>query len=214
MPPSPLVNALIPYLVAALVALIPALVEVLRTFGRRVSFVLRCRSGWAILGLNAVAAMAAYLAVKMLFGVSNDLLTAALIGLTFPTILRSPLTFIKSVETSEARFKESALRVLADLYDQLLLIAREDADTIQANERARLAIELAQKHGADALAHQVQWRINALADAAIQARFQQALNQALAIPDPQDRGVAVALVALDVVPRSTIREWLRRRKPL
>jgi hypothetical protein len=33
-------TALAPYLLAALLALVPALVEVLRTFGRRVSFML------------------------------------------------------------------------------------------------------------------------------------------------------------------------------
>jgi sulfur carrier protein ThiS len=101
-----------------------------------------------------------------------------------------------------------------DLYDQLLRTAREDADAIQANERVEIAEKLAQKHGADALARQVQLRINALADETVRTRRQQELDQALAIADERDRGVAVALVALDVVPRSTIQEWLRRRKPL
>jgi hypothetical protein len=214
MPPSQPVNVLLPCLLAALLALIPALVEVLRTFGRRVSFVLRSRAGWAILGLNAAAAVVAYLAVKVLFGVSNDLLTAAIIGLTFPTVLRSPLTFIKNVETSEAKSEESAVRVLADLYDQLLLAAREDADTTVADERTRIAIELAQKHGVDALARQVRYRIADLSDDKLRTRRQQELDQALTITDPQDRAVAVARVALDAVPRSTIQEWLRRRKPL
>lgn len=211
---SQVFTALAPFLLAALLALVPALVEVLRTFGRRVGFVLRSRAGWAILGLNAVAGLIAYAAVKYLFGVSNELLTAAIIGLTFPTILRSPLTFVKGVETHDAEFKENALRVLADLYDQLLGLVREDADAIVADERTRIGVKLAKKHGAAALARHVQWRIKALIDKKMRARLQQELDQALDIPDETDRGVAVALVALDAVPRSTIQEWLRRRKPL
>ncbi len=211
---SQVFTALAPYLLAALLALIPALVEVLRTFGRRVGFVLHSGAGWAILAINAVTGLLTYAAVKWFFGVSNDLVTAAIVGLTFPTLLRSPLTFISGVETPDAEFKESALHVLADLYDQLLRLAREDADTRQANERAEIAVRLAQKHGADALGHQVRWRINALGDVAMQTHYQQALEQALAIANERDRGVAVAMVALDVVPRPTIREWLRRRQPL
>jgi len=214
MPASQVFTALAPYLLAALLALIPALVEVLRTFGRRVSFVLRSTAGWAILGLNVVASLIAYAAVKWFFGASNDLVTAAIVGLTFPTLLRSPLTFIKGVETPDAEFKASALRVLADLYDQLLRLAREDADAIQADKRTGIAEMLAHKHGADALARCVGRRINALSDEETRARRQQELDQALSIPDERDRGVAVAMVALDVVPRSTIQEWLRRRKPL
>lgn len=211
---SPVFTALTPYLLAALLALLPALVEVLRTFGRRVGFVLRSGAGWAILGLNAAAALITYAGVKWLFGVSNDLVTAVIVGLTFPTLLRSPLTYIKGVQTPDAEFKESALYALAGLYDQLLNLAREDADTIQADERTRIAVKLAEKHSATALAHQVRWRINALADGQVRARRQQELDQALAISDERDRGVAVATVVLDIVPRSTIREWLHRRKPL
>lgn len=45
-------------------------------------------------------------------------------------------------------------------------------------------------------------------------RRQQELDQALAISNEQGRGIAVALVALVVVLRSTIREWLCHHKPL
>lgn len=206
--------AVLPYLLAALLALIPALVELMRTFDRRVGFVLSSASGWMILGLNAVAGLITYAAVKWLFGVNNDLVTAVVIGLTFPAVLRSPLTFLKIPETSGAEFEENALHVLVDLYDQLLRLAREDADARQADERARVAAKLAQKHNVDALARQVQWRIDALADGETQTRRQQELDQALAMADEQNREVAVALVALDLVPRSTIQEWLRRRRPL
>jgi len=211
---SQILTALAPFLLAALLALVPALVEVLRTFGRRVSLVLCSRAGWAILGLNVVASLIAYAAVKYLFGVSNDLLTAAIIGLTFPAVLRSPLTFVKGVERADAEFKENALHALANLYDQLLGLAREDADAIQADERTRISVKLASKHGAAALARQVQWRINEMVHEEARQRHQQELDQALIVPDELDRGVAVARVALDVVPGSTIREWLRRRKPL
>lgn len=211
---SQLLTALAPYLLAALLALIPALVEVLRTFGRRVGFVLRSGAGWAILGLNAGAGFISYAAVKWLFGVSNDLPTAVIIGLIFPTVLRSPLTYIKGIQTPEVEFKESALHTLADLYDQLLSLAREDADAIQADERTRITVQLAEKHSATALARQVQWRINELVGEEVRTRRQKELEQALAITDERDRRVAVAMVALDVVPRSTINEWLRRRTPL
>jgi len=207
-------NCLLPYLLTAVLALIPALVEVLRTFGRRVGFVLRSAAGWTILGLNAVAGVVAYAAVKCLFGASNDLPTAVVVGLTFPAVLRSPLTFIKGVEARDGEGEERALHVLADLYDELLKRAREDADTYQADERTCIAVRLAEKHGADALASQVQWRINDLADEETRARRQEELDRALSIPDEKDRGVAVARVALDVVPRSTIQKWLRRRTPL
>lgn len=211
---SQVFTALTPYLLAALLALLPALVEVLRTFGRRVGFVLRSGAGWTILGLNAAAALITYAAVKWLFGVSNDLVTAAIVGLTFPTLLRSPLTYIKGVQTPDAEFRESALYALASLYDQLLSLAREDADAVLADELTRIAVKLAEKHSATALASQVRWRINALVGEEERARRQQELDQALAISDERDRGVAVAMVAQDVAPRSTIREWLRRRKPL
>ena len=212
--PSQTLDILVPAVLAAVLALIPALVELLRTFGRHVRFVLRSSVGWGIFALNAGAAFVTYLLVHFLFGTGNDWLTAVIVGLTFPTLLRSPLTYIKGVETSDAEFKESALHVLANLYDQLLRLAREDADVIQANERVEIAERLAHKHGAAALARQVQWRINALDDETVRTRRQQELDQALAVSDEQGRGIAVALVALDVMPRSTIQEWLRRRKPL
>jgi hypothetical protein len=211
---SQVFTTLAPFLLAALLALVPALVEVLRTFGRRVGFVLRSAAGWAILGVNAATGLITYAAVKYLFGVSNDLLTAAIVGLTFPTVLRSPLTFVKGVEKADAEFKENALHALANLYDQLLGLAREDADAIQADERTRISVKLASKHSATALARQVQWRISEMVREEARERRQQELDQALTVPDELDRGVAVARVALDVVPGSTIREWLRRRKPL
>lgn len=211
---SPILDAAGPFLLAAVLALIPALVELLRTFGRRVSFLLTSRGGWAILGLSAAAGALTFGLVKWLFGVSNDWLTAGLVGLTFPTVLRSPLTFVKGVETPHDEHKESAVRVLSDLYDQLLAQAREDADNSQADERIDRAQKLAARHSADALARQVRLRINALKDEAVKARRQQELDAALAIADERDRAVAVAVVALDVVPDSTIRDWLRRRTPL
>jgi hypothetical protein len=211
---SQIFNAAGPFVLAAILALVPALVELLRTFGRRVSFLLTSRGGWAILGLSAAAGAVTFALVKWLFGVSNDWLTAALVGLTFPTVLRSPLTFVKGVDTPQDEHKESAVRVLSDLYDQLLRQAREDADSRQADERIDQAQKLAAKHTAAALTRQVRLRISALKDEAVKARRQQELNQALEIADDRDRAVAVARVALDVVPGSTIRDWLRRRTPL
>lgn len=209
-----ILDLLLPYLVTALLALVPALVEVLRTFGQRVGFVLRSGAGWAILGLNAVTGALTFALVQWLLGVRREIPTAFVVGLTFPTLLRNPLTFVKSVQTSEAEFEESALHVIADLYNQLLRQAREDADTMQADERTRLAVKLAKEHGAEALAQQVQWRIDALLDDKSRTRYRKALDQALTYKEPLDRGVAVGLVALDVVPRSTIRQWLRREGPL
>ncbi len=211
---SQILNAAGPFVLVAVLALIPALVELLRTFGRRVSFLLTSRGGWAILGLSAVAGMVTFGLVKWLFGASNDWLTAALVGLTFPTVLRSPLTFVKGIETPENERKESAVRVLSDLYDYLLAQARDDADTRQADERIDQAQELAKKHGAEALARQVRLRIGAFKDETVKGQRQRELDAALASTDERDRAVAVAVVALDVAPDSTIRDWLRRRMPL
>lgn len=88
-------QALAPFLVAALAGAALTFFELLKTFQRAVGSALRSRWGLALLGLNALSAILVYAFVRYALNVDAGLWTALAVGLTFPVLLRSRFTLYR-----------------------------------------------------------------------------------------------------------------------
>jgi hypothetical protein len=72
-----------------------AFFELLKTFQRVVGSALRSKWGLALLGINALSAVVVYAVVRYVLNINAGLWTAVVVGLVFPTILRSRFTFYR-----------------------------------------------------------------------------------------------------------------------
>ena len=86
---------MLPYLIVIGVSLSLAFVELMSTFRRSVGDVVRSKWGLALIVLNVATALALYLAIRFGLNAANDLVTAFVVAVTYPTLLRNPLTFVK-----------------------------------------------------------------------------------------------------------------------
>ncbi|MGK7878437.1 MAG: hypothetical protein AB4426_35595 [Xenococcaceae cyanobacterium] len=89
------------YVVAAFGGTGIAFIELLRAFPRDMDIVLRNLSAWALLGLNATAAIGVYAFVSnyLVADQDNTLVTALTVGVAFPMVIRSRFTLYRSPQS-------------------------------------------------------------------------------------------------------------------
>jgi hypothetical protein len=135
---------LTPFVIAALVGLAWALIELLDTFRRNIGSALRNRWGWAILGLNAAFPVVVYAIAWYIFHVGG-IWTALIVGSTFRVILQSRFTIYRKVGArDETGLGDFSLR-LDRAYQALQEWCYEEVNILLAEERAALAEALKRK---------------------------------------------------------------------
>ena len=185
-------------------SLVLALTELVSTFQHSLGDVLGSLWAWILMLLNVVSALILYVLAQLIFGVPNNLVTALVVGFSFPVILRSPLTYFKASPSQEGQFNEKAFRAISDFYEAILSHCRREADIAQADRRAGRAERLAEKYDPDFLESQARHRIDALRDEALQKELRQDLEEALKVEGEMDRKMALALVLMEVSPQESI----------
>ena len=199
---------MLPYLIVISVSFSLAFVELMSTFRRSVGDVVRSKWGLALIVLNVATALALYLAIRFGLNAANDLITAFVVAVTYPTLLRNPLTFVKISTGKEGDFQKSSFELINRLYETILAYCKNEALIADADRRSRKAERLAEKYTLAVLEQQIRNLIQAQQDSALRAQQQEMLDKALSIPSSKDREHALALVLIDIATPDRIRELL------
>ena len=199
---------MLPFLVLVGISLILAFVELMSTFRRSVGDVVRSKWGLALIVVNVVAALALYAIATLVLGVANNVATSLIVAVTYPTLIRNPLTFFKVSTGKEGDFQKASFEMLSRLYETILGFCKNEALIADADRRSHKAELLTAKYTPTELERQARNLINAQQDAALKAQQQDMLDKALSIPGSKDREHALALVLIDIATPERIRELL------
>jgi hypothetical protein len=199
---------MLPYLIVVGVSLGLAFVELMSTFRRSVGDVVRSKWGLALIAVNVVAALALFLVATFGLGAANDLATAFIVAVTYPTLLRNPLTFLKTSTGKEGDFQKTSFELISRLYETILGYCKNEALIADADRRSRKAELLTGKYSPTELERQARNLIHAQQDPGLKADQQAMLDEALSIPNSKDRAQALALVLIDIATPERIRDLL------
>jgi hypothetical protein len=94
-------DALVPYVIVVGVALLVALAELLTTFGGNFFLALKSRWTYVLAAANVVVAATTYAVSRRWLNIESDLLLAALVGATYPVLLRSKFTVFRPVGSKD-----------------------------------------------------------------------------------------------------------------
>jgi hypothetical protein len=202
------VSVLIPFAIAAICAALLGVIEIFSIFKRGVSDIFRNRTGLLIVAISFLFGLIAYTLSRVVFGVSDDLLRACLIGLTFPAVLKSPITFLhtrQDIGNSDKTLTPVAFKSISKFYENLLNRAMDEADRIQADARSTKVEGLSHIMTIDQMISECELRIPDLNN-----KDECALKLKVALETRGERGraIAVARVLMEVCPSDRIHQWL------
>lgn len=199
---------ILPFLVAALVALAPAFFEIARIFRLSLWQALFSRPAGGLLLLNAVAGFTTYTFARYALDIRSDLVTAAVIGISFPTVLRSQLA-VAYTTNDNGRLKAEAITAISGFYQNLLLRQLSSVDTAQALQRMRLVRKLMDVVGADQIAIELQAIINQLQIDDQKLDYQQRLDAQKHNSNQEQQHEALATLLLDILKETAFRQRIR-----
>ncbi len=154
------IQVVLPFLVTALAGAVLAFFELLGTFQRITPIALRSKWGLILLGINALWAVAIYAIARYVLNLDGGIWMALVIGLIFPTILRSRFTFYRQTGKKEESLTELSLK-LDEFYRTLQDWCYTEVNDLLAERLDAQAEAIKQKYTAKELEDRIRNRIAA-----------------------------------------------------
>lgn len=205
------IQIVLPFLVTALAGAVLAFFELLGTFQRVTPIALRSKWGLILLGINALSAVIVYAIARYVLNLDGGIWMALVIGLVFPTILRSRFTFYRQAgKKGEQGLTELSLK-LDEFYRTLQDWCYTEVNDLLAEHLDAQAEAIKQKYTAKELEDRIRNRIASGPMLAKRQEHEQRLEEILTKhkDDVKRRHHALALFLIEISTPEGIRTLTR-----
>ena len=188
-----------------------ALMELVRTFGKWIGRRGLNRYAAALILLNVAAACLVYAFLRYVLGVESNVWLVIVTGLTFPTILRSKLTFVQLPgDDGSTQDRKAVSLPVHEWYRMLQTLCLQEIHRGIASQNSKHIRLLRDRLSEGQMVEALKDHIVGETLEESRSRHESQVEQFESLGDPGERVRQLARLMLDIMPQSDVRELMER----